>query len=90
MKTGVSLISQKANKQDVVIEELYEVQKPTKSTGRAVTHGALDVATLGLWEVAGTPAEMAMSMPDKYQLVVYYKANGEDIKSMRFIQPKQK
>jgi len=87
-KTGVSLISQKTNKHDVLVEEIYEVQKPTKSTGRAVAHGALDVATLGLWEVAGTPTEAILSMPDKYRMEVFYKANGEDIKSIRIFNPK--
>ena len=89
MKPGVSLITQKANKKDVIVEELFEVQKPTKSTGRAAVHGALDVATLGLWEVAATPTEVMMSMPDKYQVTVFYKDNGEDIKSMKFTIPKK-
>ena len=30
---------------------------PQGSTSRAVMHGLLDVATLGIWEVAGTPIE---------------------------------
>ncbi len=88
MKTGVSLVSQKTNKQDVVVEEIFEVQKPTKSTDRAAVNGALDVATLGLWEVAGTPTEAILSMPDKYRIAVFYKANGEDIKSIRVFNAK--
>lgn len=87
-KTGVSLISQKTNNKDILVEEIYEVQKPTKSTGRAATHGALDVATLGLWEVAGTPTEAILSMPNKYRMEVFYKANGEDIRSIRIFNPK--
>jgi hypothetical protein len=30
-------------------------------TGRAIFHGLADVATLGLWEVAGTPTEAVWS-----------------------------
>jgi hypothetical protein len=39
--------------------------------GRAVFHGAADVLTLGLWEVAGTPIEaVADGTPIKVE--VYY------------------
>lgn len=43
--------------------EIYRA--PARKSGlnyvRAAGHGALDVATLGLWEVAGTPIEGAIS-----------------------------
>lgn len=29
--------------------------------GRAFAHGTIDIATLGLWELAGTPAEVILS-----------------------------
>jgi len=40
------------------------------SAGRAVAHGAMDVLTLGLWEVVGTPVELASG--DKLELTITY------------------
>ena len=40
---------------------LYKSLMPQGSTGRAIMHGLLDVATLGIWEVAGTPIEGHMN-----------------------------
>lgn len=42
--------------------EIYRAQarKSGLNYGRAVGHGVLDVCTLGLWEVVGTPTEGAM------------------------------
>jgi hypothetical protein len=37
---------------------------------RAITHGALDVFTLGIWEVVGTPIEL--NIGDKQSLCVVY------------------
>lgn len=37
--------------------ETYRFQLKRGSAGRAAMHGLLDVATLGIWEVAGTPIE---------------------------------
>lgn len=37
--------------------ETYKFQLKRGSAGRAAMHGLLDVATLGAWEVAGTPIE---------------------------------
>jgi len=42
---------------DGVRVNTYKSLLPQGSTGRAVMHGLLDVATLGIWEVAGTPIE---------------------------------
>ncbi len=42
------------------------------STGRAVAHGALDVVTLGLWEVVGTPMEMGAGKEDASRIIIYY------------------
>ena len=47
--------------------------KPTKVV-RAVFHGAVDIATLGLWEVVGTPTE-AVFDGTKMALEVTYDAN---------------
>jgi len=45
------------------------------STGRAVGHGVMDVLTLGLWEVVGTPIE-AMNQGDKVKVMVLYDKDG--------------
>src|ERR1700722_16681301 len=37
--------------------EVYQFQKERGSAARALMHGVLDVSTLGLWEVIGTPIE---------------------------------
>jgi hypothetical protein len=45
------------------------------SPGRAVVHGAMDVLTLGLWEVVGTPIEAVQGQ--KYNMTVVYDADGK-------------
>lgn len=79
LNKGAVTITQQTNKAGTVTEETMQVQKPTGSAARAVMHGALDVATLGVWEVAGTPVEGVLNKPDKYGIKVHYRSNGEDI-----------
>lgn len=61
--------------------EIYRAQ--SRKTGlnyvRAAGHGALDVATLGIWEVAGTPIESAISNNRGYVVahVVYASKNAD-------------
>lgn len=57
-----------ATQPDGDLFETYKVLMEQGSTGRAVMHGLLDVATLGVWEVAGTPIEGA-AHKDKYMIV---------------------
>jgi hypothetical protein len=46
--------------------DIYEYEVGSEpSAGRAVAHGVMDVLTLGIWEIAGTPIE-------KYQATVVY------------------
>ena len=63
--------------------QYYKLRKPTGSIGRAAMHGVLDVFTLGLWEVAGTPMEGAYNTEKYYGLKVETGEEGENIKSMR-------
>ena len=51
---------------------------------RAAGHGALDVMTLGLWEVAGTPVEGALSNNRGYitARVVYANKNSDVIEKI--------
>ncbi len=48
--------------------ETYRILLEQGSTGRAVMHGLLDVATLGIWEVAGTPIEGSANK-DKFTII---------------------
>ncbi|MBA3814694.1 MAG: hypothetical protein H0X26_09505 [Alphaproteobacteria bacterium] len=61
-----------ANGQIKAIYE-YEVGKEP-SAGRAIAHGAMDVLTLGIWEVVGTPIEVLKG--DTILLTVTYDKNG--------------
>ncbi len=46
------------------------------STGRAIGHGIMDVLTLGLWEVIGTPVEaISDSSGECRRIVVKYDEN---------------
>lgn len=73
----VKPIESKKNKKGVVIEETYEVEKPQGSAARAAMHGVLDVATLGIWEVAGTPIEGTLNDNKKYLVKVNYDVSGK-------------
>lgn len=56
-------------------ECVYEYELGNEpSTGRAVLHGGMDVLTLGLWEVVGTPVEATMG--EKYEMTVEYDPDG--------------
>lgn len=50
-------IIQVAKLQNNETMESYRYQLKRGSAGRAAMHGLLDVATFGVWEVAGTPIE---------------------------------
>lgn len=51
--------------------EVYEIEKGNEpSVGRAITHATLDVFTLGLWELVGTPLE-ATAGEKQYVIVEY-------------------
>ena len=53
----------------------YEYQLGNEpSPGRAVVHGAMDVLTMGLWEVVGTPVEAVQGK--KYRMTVDYDSDG--------------
>ena len=69
---GVEIVKTNKDKDGNIIYEDYLVQKPTGSTARAVMHGVLDVGTLGLWEVVGTPLEGHIGQKDKVGVRIYY------------------
>lgn len=54
--------------------DIYEYELGNEpSAGRAIGHGVLDVLTLGLWEIAGTPIEGFQG--DKRQISIKYDSN---------------
>lgn len=61
---------------DGYLVEIYRFQKERGSTVRAVMHGVLDVSTMGLWEVVGTPIEAYSDVPEYFLIRVFY--NSDD------------
>jgi len=70
-KDGVEKLSRKDLEKGEFIEE-YRVLKRTGSASRAVMHGVLDVFTLGLWEIAGTPIEGAAGKKTYLGIRIFY------------------
>jgi 5S rRNA maturation endonuclease (ribonuclease M5) len=65
-----------SKRDDGSFSETYKFQIKRGSAGRAAMHGLLDVATLGIWEVAGTPIEATKKK--KYILITAdYDAQGK-------------
>ena len=81
---GAVPISSEKNEKDELIE-VYKVRAKKGSTARAVMHGLLDVSTLGVWEVAGTPIEGAKGKKKFFAIKVYYDKN-ENIKKIELVQ----
>ena len=55
----------------VAVGSIYEYEIGYEpSGGRAVAHGVMDVLTLGLWEIAGTPIEAVQG--EKYEATLTY------------------
>ncbi len=82
-KGAVPTKTEKTEEGDTI--EAYTVQARKGSTGRAVMHGVLDVFTLGIWEVAGTPMEGAMGEKKHYSIKVTYDKD-ENLKSVEMLQ----
>jgi hypothetical protein len=62
--------------------DIYEYEIGNEpSAGRAIGHGAMDVLTLGLWEVVGTPIEGVQG--ERYQATITYDRDDKvvDIKT---------
>jgi hypothetical protein len=54
--------------------DVYEYEIGNRpSPGRAIAHGVMDVLTLGIWEVVGTPIEAFQG--EKYRMTVLYDAH---------------
>lgn len=66
---GSPTISQTS--EDGTRTDIYEYEiGNAPSAGRAVGHGIMDVLTLGIWEIVGTPIEAVQG--DKYKATIKY------------------
>lgn len=67
--------------------DVYEYEGAKDSSAvRALTHGALDVLTIGLWEVVGTPVEVLKA--NRYRSVITYDKNDRVVGIEQELQPK--
>ena len=80
LSNGMNIIESSEEKDGKYIERYRAVARKSGANYlRAAGHGVLDVATLGLWEVAGTPIEGALSNNRGYIVVkVTYQHKGSD------------
>lgn len=82
---GATPIQSTKNRQGIITSETFQAQLPTGSAARAAMHGVLDVATLGIWEVAGTPIEAVKGEKKMYSVKAIYGADGDTIKSLQLV-----
>jgi RNase H-fold protein (predicted Holliday junction resolvase) len=69
-------------------EDVYEYEVGNDpSAGRAIGHGVMDVLTLGLWEVAGTPIEAVQG--SKHTITVIYDVQDKVVSINRPAPPEQ-
>ncbi len=67
---------------DGTITAIYEYEVGREaSAGRAIAHGVMDVCTLGIWEIIGTPVEAYKG--DKMRMNVKYDRNEKMISAQR-------
>lgn len=81
---GATPIEHKNNKHGKLVSESFRATMPTGSAARAVMHGLLDVSTLGIWEVVGTPIEATKGKKTGYVINAQYAEDGSTIKHMTF------
>ena len=99
LSNGMQCLETKEHNGKVV--ELYRAvaRKCGLNYGRAIGHGVLDVCTLGLWEVVGTPIEGAMDnnrgyivakiirpniLSEEIEEMIIYDANGKCVFHKKF------
>jgi len=66
---------------DGTLTETYKVLLKQGSAGRAVLHGLADIATLGVWELAGTPIEGSAGKGKFLIVTALFDADGRVIAS---------
>jgi hypothetical protein len=79
LSLGMEIVSDKFNDNKEFVETYRgKARKSGVNYVRAAGHGLLDVATLGLWEVAGTPIEGAVSNNLGYITVIATYCGSDD------------
>ena len=76
---GATIISSDRSPTGELVE-VYQFKKENGSAARAFMHGVLDVSTLGVWEVIGTPVEVCMTDNTFYAIKVFYDAQDNVVK----------
>lgn len=66
------------------IDSYLIVKGNAPSTGRAAVHAGLDVLTLGIWEVVGTPLELGAGMEETSRCIITYDKDNK-IKDIQMI-----
>lgn len=72
------------NSKQILVSEHFRALMPKGSAARAAMHGVLDVATFGIWEVAGTPIEAVKKKSTHYVVAVTYENDGQTVKKINF------
>ncbi len=67
-----------------IVDSWMIIKGNEASGGRAAMHAGLDVFTLGLWEVVGTPLEMGAAGEERTRYVITYDKENK-IKDMKAI-----
>jgi len=68
---GAEILDKKENP-DGTLTEIYRVKRARGSTIRSFAHGVLSFATLGIWNIVGTPIEGFLSSEDYIVFRVFY------------------
>jgi len=85
VQAKVGLPSHSVQDKDGKWIDTYIIVKGNKpSAGRAIGHGVMDVLTLGLWEVIGTPIELAAGGEEHDRFVLYYDEDNKIERVNRF------
>ncbi len=90
---GMSFVEEKKASDGSVIKTYRgKARKSGITYGRAAGHAVLDVATLGLWEIVGTPVEGAMSENRGFIVAKakFAKDDNEEIISIQIYDPSGK
>ena len=66
------------------VESYLIIEGNEPSSERAIVHGVMDVVTLGLWEVVGTPIELAAGSESSSRVVIHYDSN-QKIRDIQFV-----
>ena len=81
----MNIVSDKIENEVLIETYRAKARKSGLNYFRAAGHGLADVATLGLWEVAGTPVEVALSNNLGYVTVIATYKGSKDTSAFESI-----